>query len=223
MSKKLIIIGASEIAKLANEYFIHDSEYNVEAFAVDSDYRNNDTFCNKPLVNYETFINSYPPQKYNVFVAINSMRLNRTRTKKYLELKNKGYKFASYISSKAFLWKNTEIGENCLILENNTIQPFAKIGNNVTIWSGNHIGHSSIIEDNAFISSQVVISGFCKIGKNSFMGVNSCVADNLKIGEDNFISMGAVVNKSTPDNSLVTGNPSIIHKVSAKKLCKLND
>lgn len=223
MKKKLVIIGASEIAKLAYEYFLHDSEYEIEAFSVDRLYLNGDSLYAKPLVAYEDLVKLFPPQKYHVFVAINSMQLNRVRTKKYLDLKRKGYKFASYISSRAFVWRDAKIGENCFILEDNTIQPFVKIGNNVILWSGNHIGHSSLIEDNVFISSHVVVSGFCRIGKASFMGVNSCVADTINIGEDNFIGMGTVINKSTPNNSVITGNPFSIHRLPAKKFCKVND
>ena len=52
-------------------------------------------------------------------------------------------------------------GDNCFILEDNTVQPFVTIGNNVTLWSGNHIGHDSVIEDDCFISSHVVVSGTC--------------------------------------------------------------
>jgi NDP-sugar pyrophosphorylase family protein len=48
------------------------------------------------------------------------------------------------------------LGENCLVLEDNTIQPFASIGRNVTLWSGNHIGHHAQIRDHCFIASHVV-------------------------------------------------------------------
>jgi sugar O-acyltransferase (sialic acid O-acetyltransferase NeuD family) len=223
MSKKLIIIGTGEIAAVAAQYFVYDSDYQIEAFAVDQEYLLTDKFCDKPVIDYQRLLELYPPEDYYVFVAINSMFLNRVRTKKYQELKSLGYQFSSYISSKAFVWHNAEIGENCFILEDNTIQPFVKIGNNVTLWSGNHIGHSSIIEDNVFVSSHVVISGLCKIGKNSFMGVNSCTSDTVSIGEDNFVGMGTVVNKSTPPNSMLVGNPGMVHKVSARRFCKVND
>ena len=77
--------------------------------------------------------------------------------------KKRGYRFANFVSQKSNIFNDNNIGENCMILENNVIQPFVKIGNNVTIWSGNHIGHHSVIEDNTFISSHVVISGRVKI------------------------------------------------------------
>jgi hypothetical protein len=45
--------------------------------------------------------------------------LNKIRTRIYNEEKEKGYKFISYISSKATVLTK-EIGENCFILEDNT-------------------------------------------------------------------------------------------------------
>lgn len=72
------------------------------------------------------------------------------------------------------------MGDNCFVFENQTIQPFVKIGNDVIIWSGNHIGHHSMIGDHCFISSHVVISGNVKIEPYCFLGVNSSIRDVLQ-------------------------------------------
>jgi len=221
--QKLVIIGCSEIAKVAYEYFTHDSQYQVVAFAADKEYINQPTLYGKPVVDLEKLHIKYPPKEYKIFIAINGLQLNRVREKKYNALKRLGYSFASYVSSKAFVWQNVEIGDNCFILENNTLQPFVKIGNNVTLWSSNHIGHGSIIHDHVFVTSHVVISGLCEIESNTFIGVNACIADTVKIAKYNFIAMGSVLNKSTKEDSVVIGNPAIVHKVPAKKFCKVND
>lgn len=63
------------------------------------------------------------------------------------------------ISSTAKVWPGTPIGDNCFIMENNVIQPFAQIGNDVTIWGGSIIGHGSVIKDHCFVAAHVVISG----------------------------------------------------------------
>ena len=48
-------------------------------------------------------------------------------------------------------------------LEDNTIQPYTKIGDNCVLWSGNHIGHHSTIEDHSIITSHACISGLGNI------------------------------------------------------------
>lgn len=222
-TKKLIIFGLEEIANVAHEYFTYDSEYEVVAFSVNKEYITSSEFKGCPVVPLEELIVIYPPSDYFVFVAMYSSQLNRNRAKIYNKIKEMGYRLANYISSKCFVWHNVEIGENCFILEDNTLQPFVKIGNNVTLWSGNHIGHSAKIRDNSFISSHVVISGFCEIGKNCFIGVNSAIANNVKIADDNYIAMSTSVNSDTKENQLLTGNPVVVSAVPAKRFCKVKE
>jgi sugar O-acyltransferase (sialic acid O-acetyltransferase NeuD family) len=217
---KLIIIGSGETAELALDYFTSDSDFEVVAFAINCKYKKEDFFLELPVEILENIEEKYDISEHYFFVAISSGRLNRNRTEVYNYLKNKNYKFTSYVSSRAFIGKNVKIGDNCFILENNVIQSNVIIGNNVTLWSGNHVGHRSSIKDNCFISSHVVISGFCEIEENCFMGVNSCVANNVKIAKDNFIAMGAVITKNTEEDKIYKGNPAEPSKISATKFNK---
>ncbi len=219
----LIIFGVGETARLAYEYFQHDSSFAVVAFAVNEQYKAEDTFLGLTLESIEDVQNKYSPDNYYIFVAMGSGHLNRDRQKVFLEAKKMGYKCASYISSKAFVWHDVAIGENCFILENNVLQSGVKIGDNVTLWSGNHIGHLSRIEDHCFISSHVVISGSCAIGQNCFIGVNSAFANGVAIGRDNFIGLGSVINGNTEENSIYTCSLAIKSKVSARKLSKVKE
>ncbi len=195
-NKQLVIIGAGELAKIAYEYFTYDSHYEVIGFSVEENYLNAKTLYDKPIVVFERITEYFSPEKCELFVAIPASQLNRLRTRLYLAAKALNYNFATYISSNAFVWRNAEIGENCFIFEDNTIQPFVKIGNNVILWSGNHIGHQTIIEDNCFLSSHVVVSGYCKIGNSSFLGVNATLNDRVEIPRDCIIASGALVSKS---------------------------
>jgi len=149
--------------------------------------------------------------------------LNRQRAEWYRKAKEKGYRLASYVSSRAFVWHNVVIGDNCFILEDNTLQPFVEIGNNVVLWSGNHVGHRSRIADHCFITSHVVISGFCSIGESSFIGVNATLADEVSIGRDNFICAGAIIGESTEGNQIYRGASSEVVKVSARRFSRVSE
>ena len=223
MVKKLVIIGVGETAELAYEYFTHDSKYEVVAFAVNEEFIVQPMLNSLPVCALENIENAYPASAYEVFVAVSSGKLNRVRMQLYEELKGKGYKLASYISSQAFVWGNVEIGDNCFILENNVLQPFVKIGNNVTLWSGNHIGHRTVIGDSCFISSHCVISGFCEIGHASFLGVNCTVEDNVTIAKDNFIGAGALIQKNTEIGSLYQEKQTELSKVNTYKLFRIKE
>lgn len=204
---KLIIVGEGETAELAYEYFTHDSPHDVVAFAVEREYAKKTEMFGLPVVPFEELEQRCSPAEHSAFVAISYTQLNRLRQRLYQETKLKGYPIVSYVSSKAFVWHNVEIGENCFVFENNVVQYAVKLGNNVVLWSGNHIGHQTVIKDNVFISSHVVVSGYCEVGENCFLGVNSSVANNVKIARDCVIGMGAVIHKDTEERKIYIGNP----------------
>jgi sugar O-acyltransferase (sialic acid O-acetyltransferase NeuD family) len=221
---KIVIIGTGETGQIAYEYFTHDSEHEVVAFSVERAYLPQESkLYDLPIVPLEDLEKNFCPSEVLAFVAVSSTKLNRVRTRLYGYLKERGYGFVSYISSRAFVWHNAEVGENCFIFENNTIQPFVKIGNNVVLWSGNHIGHNTIIRDNCFISSQVVISGFCDIGENCFLGVNSTIINNISIARDCFIGAGALIQKSTKEGEVYQCNASEASRVCSMRLFRIKE
>ena len=216
--KRLIIFGMGEQAELAYFYFKNESDYQVCAFTVDQAYMQNNTFLdNLPVIPFEEIEQKCSPTEYSVFVAIGYSKVNQIRTQKYRALKCKGYNFASFVSSKATNYAQS-IGENCFILEDNTIQPFVKIGNNVTLWSGNHVGHHSVIEDHCFITSQVVISGGCTIGESSFIGVNSTLRDHIKIGQSNVIGAACLIQVNTDDKNVFMEKGTEVSRVPSNRL-----
>ena len=159
---RLIILGDTAFAEIAFEYFTHDSSFDVVAFSVEKEYLTKSVLFNLPVVPFDKLEKQYDPSSHSFFAAVVYTQKNALRTRLFMQAKQKGYTPASYISSRAFTWQNCRIGEHCFIFEDNTVQPFVRIGSNVVLWSGNHIGHHSTIGDNCFISSHVVISGFCE-------------------------------------------------------------
>lgn len=208
MPRPLVLVGAGEFAQIACEYFEHDSDRDVVAFSVERDYLVQPTLAGRPVVAFETLEADYPPADVEVFVAVPSSQLNRLRTRLYRETKRRGYRLATYVSTRAFVWRNAEVGENSFIFEGNVIQPFVRIGNNCILWSGNHVGHRTVLRDNVFVASHAVISGYCEIGANSFVGVNTTFNDHVKVAPDNVIGAGALVTRDTEPGRIYVGSPA---------------
>jgi len=166
-TRKLVIVGDGEFAGIAHEYFTHDSPYEVAGFAVERPYRKQDEYCGLPVVDFEEIESRFPPQVHDAYVAITYTQLNRVRARLYEAVKAKGFRAANYVSSRAFVWRNVELGDNVFIFEHNVIQHHASIGSDVVLWSGNHIGHRCVIEPHCYISSHVVVSGYCRVGASS--------------------------------------------------------
>ena len=199
---KLIIFGAGDIARLAQYYFTHDSEHEVAAFTVDQKYIKEESFLKLPLVAFEDVAKRYPPRDYKMFVAMSYAKMNKLRAEKYYQAKQLGYELVSYVSSRCSFLTEYAVGENCAILEDNTIQPFVRIGNNVTLWSGNHIGHDAVIEDHCFLASHIVVSGYVRIRNNCFIGVNATLRNSITIAPETLIGAGAVIMKDTVEQGV---------------------
>lgn len=195
--KKVVIFGLNEIAELAHYYFSTDSDYEVASFTVDENFVTIDSYLGKPVVSFQRVKEEFPPDEYEMFIALSYTNMNELRKTKYNEAKGLGYKLASYVSTRATILNENKIGDNCFILEDNTVQPMVTIGNNVTLWSGNHIGHHSVINDHVFISSHVVISGGVLVDDSCFIGVNATLRDHIVIGSKTLIGAGAIIMKST--------------------------
>jgi sugar O-acyltransferase (sialic acid O-acetyltransferase NeuD family) len=219
--KKLVIFGTGDIAELAHFYFRTDSEYDVVAFTVDEGYIDAPTFCDLPVVPFEKIAAHYGPAGHDIFVALSYSKLNAVRKEKYLAAKALGYRLATYVSSHATVLNEGRIGENCFILEDNTIQPFATIGNNVTLWSGNHVGHHSVTGDHTFIASHVVISGGVEIGEQCFIGVNVTLRDHIKIGDRCVLGAGALLLSDAEAEGLYMGPATERSKVPSTRLRKI--
>jgi sugar O-acyltransferase (sialic acid O-acetyltransferase NeuD family) len=221
MTNKLIIYGGGNIAELAHYYFRSDSDYDVIAFCVDQSHYDQIEFSGLPVVTFEEVEQHFSPAEHNMFVAFSYSKINQVRDEKYVAAKNKGYQLVSYISSKATVLNDHAIGENAFILEDNTIQPFVKIGNNVTLWSGNHIGHHSTINDHCFISSHVVVSGGVKIGSHCFLGVNATIRDHVTIGPACVVGAGALILADAEAFGVYIGDATERSRVPSHKLRKI--
>lgn len=221
MSRPLVIVGDSAFAQIAREYFDVNTEYEVVAFAVEQAFLKQPSLDGLPVVPFEALAQHFDAASHHVHVAVTYTQLNRLRGRLAAAAKAQGYALASYVSPRAFVWRNVVLGEHCFVFEDNTLQPFVRVGNNVVLWSGNHIGHHSVIHDNCFVSSHAVVSGYCTIGENSFLGVNSTIANNVVVGRDNWLGPNTVVMKDTPDGALFKAEQAPPARVSAPRFFRV--
>jgi sugar O-acyltransferase (sialic acid O-acetyltransferase NeuD family) len=204
--KPIIIFGSAEMALLARYYFENDTTRKIAGHTVDDEFVNCTEVNGLPLVPFSEISKKFPPDGFDMFIALSYTKLNQLREEKFIQAKNAGYNLPTYICSKSVSWPDLRVGENCFILENQTIQPNVTIGDNVMIWSGNHIGHGSKIKSHTYIASHAVISGNCSIGKRCFLGVNSSIKDFTVINDDCFIAMDASVTQNMPNGSIAIGS-----------------
>jgi sugar O-acyltransferase (sialic acid O-acetyltransferase NeuD family) len=205
---RVVIFGNSDWADLAHVYLTYDSPHDVVAFTVDRDHLQEKEHRGLPVVPFEDLAQELPPEHHLMFIPISLKKMNRLRAAKYEQAKAWGYRFVSYVSSKATTWPGFECGDNCFIFEDNTIQPFVRIGNDVVMWSGNHIGHHSVIKDHVTITSHVVVSGHCTIESYCFFGVNSTIRDETVVAEGTLVGAGALILRDTKEWEVYKAAPT---------------
>ena len=217
-NKKLVIFGIEDFAEIAYEYFTWDSAYEVVAFTVDREYIKERRKSGLPVVAFEDMESLFPAADHYFYAAVVYQNLNRTREAVCRRAKNMGYRLASYISSRCFVWNNAQIGEHCFIFENNSIQPFASIGENVVLWCNNQISHHSIIGSHCFLSGSVGVAGWVTVEDYCFIGINSTLANNTRLGKGSWVAHGTTISGNIPPGSFIKAIPSEIDALDESRI-----
>jgi sugar O-acyltransferase (sialic acid O-acetyltransferase NeuD family) len=208
MAEPVVIFGNSTFASLAWYCLTHDSPWQVEAFTVDRTYLQNPTHEGLPVVAFEDLPSVYPPSEIRLLIPLGYMKINGLRRERYTQAKALGYRFVSYISSRASVWPDLQVGENSLIYEHAIIQPFARLGDNVIVRSGAHISHHCVVGSHSFIAAGACFGGNATTAEQVFVGLGSILRDGIHLAERSFIGAGAVVVADTEADGVYLGNPA---------------
>ena len=196
---KVVVFGVGQWAELAHFYLTHDSPHEVVGVHGRSRVPRRATSTRAAGRALRRDRAAFPPARVQ-HVHPDELQEDEPRARREVRGRaRRGYALISYVSSKATTFPGFDCGDNCFILEDNTIQPFVTIGNNVVMWSGNHIGHHTVIKDHVTITSQVVISGCCTVEPFCFFGVNATVRDETVVARETLVGMGATIAKDTKE------------------------
>jgi sugar O-acyltransferase (sialic acid O-acetyltransferase NeuD family) len=205
--EKVIVFGNSKYAEHIYFLLTYDSPHEIVGFTVDQKYIVEESMFDLPVVPFESIENRYPPDQYRIFISASFQRVNRLRAQKYRQAKEKGYRFVNFTSSSVTSYPGLQVGENCAIMENVVIGPFAQIGNNVVIASGSIIGHHAVIADHVFISNSVVVLGGVSIGEYTLVGANATIKEEVKVHRECIIGAGVSITKHTQEKGVYVNPP----------------
>ena len=211
---KIVIFGTGEFAQEIFLYLEKFSKFEVVAFTIHKEFIKEKMLFEKPIIPFEEIENSYSPNEVSMLICIGFSKMNKKREKIFLEVKNKNYKLENFIHPSNYVWNELEIGENCIILENNVIRPHVKIGNNVIIENNNVISHHCIINDHCYITSQAIVAGHVTIESNCFLGINCTIRNRIKIAKESLIGAGAVILKNTKEKEVYSVNTVMLSRKS---------
>ena len=196
---KVILFGTGRGADVAYRFLKRDSGHEVCGFTTDRRYFRDDKFHDLPVVPFEEVEERFSPAQYKMLVVLGYQGMNALRAEKYLAAKAKGYGFISYVNSAFYRAEDLNIGENCFILDNQSISLDVKIGNNVVMWSSNHIGDLSTIADHNWLASNVTVAAEVNVEPYCFLGIGATVGNKLTLGRRTFVGANVLVASDTAD------------------------
>ena len=164
MTASLVIFGVGAIGKLAAYYFTHDSHYAVKCFCVDDSFYNEAELQGIPIIPASELLPKCPPSSHSMFIAIGYQKLNHVRAQLFQHYKERGYRLASYVSSRAAVMHGSVTGENCLVMEGAAVQPLASLGDNCFVWSNAVVAHEAHVADHCFLSAGSIVAGMASVG-----------------------------------------------------------
>jgi sugar O-acyltransferase (sialic acid O-acetyltransferase NeuD family) len=215
---KVVLFGNGGWAQYLHYCLSHDSGHQVVGFTVDGEYLKESNLLGLPVVPFGEVRSAFPPSDHKMLVAVSYQRMNRLRAERYAQAKAMGYELVSYISSRAQVVPELQLGDNCLVLENCVVQPFVRIGNDVTICASAVVGHHTVIEDHAFVSPGAVILGVVTIGCRSLIGANATLYQAIKLGRECLVGMGVALNQDAKDGSVFVNPPAELMPQSSEEL-----
>jgi sugar O-acyltransferase (sialic acid O-acetyltransferase NeuD family) len=199
---KVVLFGTGRGADVAFRFLKRDSDHEICGFATDHKYIDRDTFHDLPVVAFENVEQRFPPDRYKFLILLGYQAMNGLRAEKYAAAKGKGYSFISYVNSQFYRAEELDVGENCFILDNQSISLDVKIGNNVVMWSSNHVGDLSRIGDHSWLASHVTVAAEVEVQPYCFLGIGATVGNKLMLGQRTFVGANALIASDTRENSV---------------------
>ncbi|MEF8703839.1 MAG: acetyltransferase [Candidatus Accumulibacter sp. UW26] len=220
--KKLIVFGAGKIAEVISDYFVRDSDYEIAAYTCDHSFATSEQYCGLPLVCFDDAVRLFPPDRYSLHIAVGYHQLNRLRERLFVEAKAKGYRLASYVSSRSWPGKDAIVGENCFIADGVSLEAGAKIGHNVALWSNVVIGHHSEIRAHCWIAAGTAIGGGSLIGERCFLALNATVGNEVVIGADSILGAHTLLTKSVADKSVLIERDTELFRLDSDQFLRIS-
>ena len=214
----IVIFGLDRLSALAAYVLVHDSEHRPVAFTVHERYISANEFEGLPVIRFEDLERSFPPERCAMLAPLGWRWMGELRSEIVRNGRSRGYRFISYVSSRALIWPDLVVGDNCMIFDGVIVQPFARIGENCIVRSGAMLSHDVELGDHSFVAARAVVGGRAKIGDHCVLGMNSTICSGVRIAPRSFIAAGALVTVDTDIEGIYRGAPARRSRVPLEKL-----
>lgn len=153
-------------------------------------------------------------------VLVDCLGSPHSYTKRQNLLHSKGlsnFPFETLIAPSAFVAKDAQIGQGCIIYPNTVIMAGVRLGLHVTVLANCVLNHHATVGDFSIITSGVNVSGRVCIGEACYIGAGSSLIHDLVVGDRALVGLGAAVIHNVPADTVVAGNPAATLRLKTGK------
>lgn len=205
--KRLIILGAGNIGKIATEYAMLTKDYKKEwIIAGFLEFDGKDIVADPKYPQILGTIEAYQPTDEDLFICSYANVEDRKKSVGIME--QKGAKFINIIHPSANVLSTSIIGVGNLIGAFTTISVNTTIGNHCIIQDHCNVGHDTVIGDYSHLYVGNIVCGINMLGECTTVYTGSVIYPKLKVGEGATIGAGSVVMRAVKPATTVMGNPA---------------
>ena len=199
MYNKIVILGASGLAKEVYEWMLSADKLNDDVMFFDNINVDKVSFYNKKVIHH---LEGTETGYYVLAVGeVKPKRILQKLASEYLKPK-------SVIHFSSLICSSSRIGTGVVVCPGVVVTADCIIGDFVTLNLNVTVGHDTIIGEFSTVSPGANISGNVTIGKNCYIGTGAVIREKITVGDNAVVGAGAVVVKDVPPNIMVVGNPA---------------
>lgn len=204
----VVVFGLGWLSQLAAYVLAHDSPWRPVAFTVHERFASAGALAGLPVAAFERLEQTHPPERCALIVPLGWRHMGGLRADVVRQRRAKGYRCASYVSSRALTWPDLDHGDNCMIYEGTVVQPYTRLDEGCIVRAGVTLSHDVVVGAYSFVAAGAVVGGRAEIGEHCVVGLGSTVCTGVRVAPRCFIVAGAVVTADTLPDGVYRGNPA---------------
>ncbi|WP_286354178.1 acetyltransferase [Geothrix oryzae] len=138
-------------------------------------------------------------------ITIGQIESSENRVRLYEKVQSLGFKLPIIISPRAYVSKNSIVGDGSVILHGAIVNAGSAIGNNCIINTSSLIEHDVSVGNHCHISTGAILNGDVTIGNGSFVGSGVTIKQGVRIGKECIVGMGLTVRHDLADYTRFIG------------------
>lgn len=208
MASKLVLIGGGGHCHACIDVIESGKEFSIIGI-IDKREKVGQSVLGYPIIGDDEDLPKIVNEDITFLITVGHIKSSKIREKLFNLLEILNANIATVISHYAIVSKYSKIAKGTIIMHRAIIGPNTQIGQNCIINTNATIEHDTIIGNNVHVSTHCVINGNCHLKDGTFIGSNSTLFNGIKISENIIVGAGSLVSKNIVDSGIYFGNPLI--------------